>query len=350
MQTGILTFHRGPNYGGFLQAWHMREAVRSLGHEATLVNYQKDFHHRMERVRLKGLHPKALKGSLLHYLKSKPFAQPVAELSDHAFSRDATSIDWRAFDRIVVGADVVWDFSNPTHGTDPVFFGAHPSQADTSFVAYAPSCGETAVDGELPDFVTSGLNRFQAFNVRDETTAALVKKATGKESQLVVDPTWLQEDPDIPYPKRPRSPYALVYGHGVDVHRAAVLSQHCKKRGVKLVSCAFPCKTADRFILSIDPFGWVDLFRRAECVVTSTFHGLLYAIKYNKPVIFMVRGPSRSKSKLAIERCGISDRVIEEGEPFTEELLDFALNPARGTQLPEAWIRESRERLEASLR
>jgi hypothetical protein len=131
----------------------------------------------------------------------------------------------------------------------------------------------------------------------------VVKKATGKESQLVVDPTWLKDDPDLAYPKRPKSPYALVYGHGVDATRAAVLGQYCKKRGLKLVSCAFPCPTADRFILSIDPFGWVDLFRHAECVITSTFHGLLYAIKYGKPVVFMDRPASRSKSKLAIERC-----------------------------------------------
>jgi hypothetical protein len=347
--TGILTFHRGPNYGGFLQAWHMREAVRSLGHEATLVNYQKDFHHRMERVRLDGIHPKALKGSLLHYLKSKPFAQPVAELSDHPFRTDAAEVDWRAFDRIVVGADVVWDFSNPTHGTDPVFFGAHPSQADTSFVAYAPSCGETPVYGELPDYVVAGLNRFGAFHVRDETTAALVKKATGKESQLVVDPTWLQADPDMPYPKRPKSPYALVYGLGVDALRAAPLSGYCKKRGMKLISCAFPCPTADRFILSIDPFGWVDLFRHAECVITSTFHGLLYAIKYNKPVVFMDRPASRSKSKLAIELCGLEDRVIQDGAPFTEDFLAHALDPSRPTQPPAAWIAESRRLLAESL-
>ena len=63
----------------------------------------------------------------------------------------------------------------------------------------------------------------------------------------------------------------------------------------------------------------------------------------------MVRGPSRSKSELVIKRCGLLDRVVEEDDPFNEELLDRALNQANGTKVPEDWIKESRFLLEASL-
>jgi hypothetical protein len=348
---GILTFHRGPNYGGFLQAWHMREAIRSIGHQATVVNYQGTIHHRGESVRIRGLKPSQLKGFTLHYLKSRPFAKPVAELSDHPFATDPTQIPWNRFNRVIVGADVVWNFTNPTHGNDPVFFGAHPAQRETTFAAYAPSCGDTPADIEIPSYVRDGLARFTSIHVRDETTAGLVERATGTRPGLVVDPTWLQSDPPSHCRRIPNDVrFALVYGQGATGPRSKALGAYCKKRGLSIVSAAFPCEASTHRLQSIDPFEWVDLFRRAECVVTSTFHGLLYAIKYQKPLIFMVRGPSRAKSRLVLDRCNLHDRVVEEGQPFDPDHLAHALSSDHPTHPPEAWIRESRAALESCLR
>ena len=350
MRTGILTFHRGPNYGGFLQAWHMREAVRSLGRDAGLVNYQGARHHAAERVRWRGFSPAAMKGLVLHALKSRPFAAPVAGFCDDPLATDPADVPWGKFGTVVVGADVVWNFTNPTHGNDPAFFGAHPAQRNTRFTAYAPSCGDTPVDIDLPGYVTEGLKRFAGIHVRDETTAALVERATGARPPLVVDPTWLQPDPVAACRKIPAGlKYALVYGQGATGPRARVLGDFCRKRGLKVVSAAFPCEATTHRLYSIDPFEWVDLFRRAECVVTSTFHGLLYAIKYNKPLVFMVRPASRAKSALAIARCGLQDRVVEEGQPFAPDHLHHCLTNADGCEVPEQWRKQSLELLRLSL-
>jgi hypothetical protein len=350
MKIGILTFHHGPNYGGFLQAWHMKEALRSLGHDATVINYQGVIHHGAERVRMRGLRPKDLKGFALHWMKTKPFAKPVAGLSDHPFETDPARIGWKGFDRIIVGADVVWDFANSVHGCNPAYFGALPEQEGASFAAYAPSCGDTPADGEIPGYVREGLARFRSIQVRDEATATLVERATGTRPPLVVDPTWLQDDPAANCGKVPHGlRYALVYGQGATGARADVIGTFAKKRGLSVVSAAFPCEATTHRLFSIDPFEWPDLFRRAECVITSTFHGLLYAIKYNKPVIFMSRKASRSKSQLVIDRCGLHDRVVGEGQPFDPEQLDRALSPENPTQPPEAWIRESKDAMRRAL-
>ena len=37
---GILTFHRGPNHGGYLQAAELVAAVRRAGHDVEIINYQ----------------------------------------------------------------------------------------------------------------------------------------------------------------------------------------------------------------------------------------------------------------------------------------------------------------------
>lgn len=346
---GLLTFHRGPNYGGFLQAWHMREAIRSLGQEVDFVNYQTEAHFLGEKIKRPPPSIGGLKGFVLHVLKSRAFAADVAAMTSAPFTTDPLRVPWEGYSKVVLGADIIWNFSNPQFGPDPVWFAAHPAQEGTEFVAYAPSCGDADVDGPLPEFVTRGLRRLGTAQVRDDATARLFERATGRRPELVVDPTWLGKDPEIAYRRRPRRPYALVYGFGVRSERAAILGAYCRRRGLDLVSCAIPCKTADRMISGLGPFEWVDLFRHAECVITSTFHGLLYAIKYNKPLVFMVRGPSRSKSSLALERCGLRDRVVEEGAPFDAEHLDHCLTRTDGCEVPEHWRRESLERLRGSV-
>lgn len=347
---GILTFHRGPNYGGFLQAWHLRQVARSFGHEAELVNYQGLRHHQAEAPRFRGIKPGQVKGMLLHYLKSRPFSGPVDELNYGPFRTDATQIDWRAFETVVVGSDIVWDFQNRTFGGDPAYFGALDCQADTCFVSYAPSCGETAADAEIPEYVRQGLGRFAAIHVRDRNTAVMVKQATGIEPPLVADPTWLQDDPEVLYPKRPREPYVLLYGEGASPQRSHVLGEYCRRHGLKLVAVAFRCDSADQRIHSIGPFEWVDLFRHAAAVVTSTFHGLLYSIKYGKPLVFMERGASRLKARIAIERCGLKDRVVAESAAFEPELLERCLAADASPTLPTEWIAESRRLLAESLK
>lgn len=349
MNVGILTFHRGPNYGGFLQAWHLRQAVRSFGHDAEIVNYQGARHHESEQPGFRGWSVRAMKEMAHLYLKSRPFTRPVGELSRGPLMTEARQVPWGDYDAIVVGSDIVWDYRNPKSGSDPAFFGALPEQAGTRFVAYAPSCGETPGCVEPPDYVREGLRRFEACMVRDRNTADLVRGITGTEPSLVVDPTWLQSDPEGGISGRSRRPFLLVYGHGVKPGRARELKSYCSMRGLELVSVAFPCATADRRIRSIGPFEWANLFARADAVVTSTFHGLLYAIKYHKPVVFMERGPSRLKARIAIERCGLEDRVVAEGEEFGGDFLNRALDPDRRPRIPDEWVVESRQLLRQGL-
>lgn len=346
---GILTFHRGPNYGGFLQAWHLRKSISSLGHRVTVINYQNPIHAASERLPHSGFSLREIRSLAHKYLKARPFAKVVAELSDQPFTTEPDEVDWERFSKVVVGSDVVWDFCNPSFGHDPAFFGALPAQAQTPFVSYAASCGKTAATSSLPEYVERGLKRFSTHLVRDQNTVELVHRVTGREAPLVVDPTWLQEDP---IPKRryaPSQPYVLLYGGGLDSARAKVLRDYCDYRKLKLFSASTPCKAADKVFRSMDPFDWVDLFRHAEAVVTSTLHGVLYTIKYHKPLLLMNNEQTANKARTVISRCGLEASVVTPGMAFDEETLHERLATANAAQPDSRWIAASLEALASSL-
>lgn len=349
MRIGILTFHRGPNYGGFLQAWHLREAIHRLGHEVSIINYQNPIHLKSEKPPPLRPTVSAVKGSIWVWLKSRPFSKHVNSLASPPLFTDAAEVQWNRYDTIVVGSDVIWDFQAPQFGHDPVYFGSHLAQFGTRFISYAASAGTTPHTADLPDYVCSGLSRFASINVRDHNTAQIVETVTGSSPKIVADPTWLGDDPLPDWNGIPKTPYILVYGLGLDAQRAAELRKWAHTRSLAIISAATPGNWADRTFRQLDPWHWVCLFKHAQAVVTSTLHGSHYAIKYKRPMLFMDRPASSLKSRTAIERAGMADVVLSQYTRLDADFLEYCLASEETPGVPIDWQQESLRLLENDL-
>jgi hypothetical protein len=348
MNIGILTFHRGPNYGGYLQAWHLREAVRRLGHHAELINYQNPSLRASERPILHNYHPGTLRHAFRSWLKCRPFHSLVKNFSPFPFTTDPAAVPWGDFDTIIVGSDVVWDFQTPHFGHDPTYFGAQASQQNTRFISYAASCGPANPNGQVPDWVKQGLRRFSAISVRDASTQELAMQATGATPELVVDPTWLNEDQAPLRSIAPHQPYLLLYGNCLDATRAAELRKFCRKRGWIIVGAACEWKYADITLNGFDPFQWVELFQNAQAIVTATLHGLLYSIKSRKPFLMVSMPAAANKSRTVLERVGALDRLVDPAECFGDHRLELLATPE--SPVPDSpWIEASRNYLSKAL-
>lgn len=342
-KIGILTFHKGPNYGGFLQAWHMREAARSLGHDAHIINYQNSIHYRSEQTSFPTrLTPRGIRAWINRRKKSSPFEKVVGDLCAKPFTTNPDEISWQDYDLVIVGSDVVWDHATARYGHDPCYFANHPSQQDGRFIAYAASCGP-ANNSTIPDFVRNGIPGFLAIGVRDSNTRTLVESCGGPHPSLVVDPTWLQPDPETEWRDKPDYPYLLVYGGGlVNPRFDEAVGSWAKAEGLPVISAASPTRFADRRYQSLEPFQWAELFRGASAVVTATLHGLLYSIKYGKPFIMVALPAAAGKSSTVIEKLGLESRVVIPGGILEREQVGQLLAPDSGkVEIPADWIRES---------
>lgn len=349
-RTGILTFHRGPNYGGYLQAWHLREAVRGLGHDCEVINYQNRVHEEFERIRLRGGHPREFVRYLRLRGKETGFPAAVADLAPGPVVTGADAVNWSTYDKIIVGSDIVWDYTNPNLGSDPVYFGAHPGQRECAMLSYAASCGESPGGAEVPAWVQHGLARFQQLGVRDEATCQLVQDYGSVEPVMVVDPTWLQDDPHHDWNQLPGKPYVLVYGGALNRERGESLRDYCRSNGLTLVGASSGWGMVDRMYNGITPWQWVELYRNATAVVTATLHGLLYAIKFRKPFLMVRLGPASAKSKTVIERTNCQDRIVGPESSFDMPALERALGEAfsSGPDIQD-WIDGSRGFLASAL-
>jgi hypothetical protein len=205
----------------------------------------------------------------------------------------------------------------------------------------------------VPEYVREGLSRFTHIGVRDEATACLVSGITGRTPELVVDPTWLQEDPPSHSKRLPTRPYALIYGGAlVNRDRDQAVGEWAKSEGLDVVAAASPARCAARRYSNLTPYEWADLFRNAEAVFTATLHGLLYSIKYEKPFIMVNLPKAASKSRTVIQRLGLSGRVVEPGDAADRNALRGIMEaPMPDTRFSrEKWVKESREFLSYMLK
>jgi len=349
-KIGVLTFHRGPNYGGYLQAWHMRQAIRNLGYECEVVNYQNPVHHAADIRKFVRFSISGMRAMVHKYLKARPFKKCVNELSSDAFTTDSSKVNWSGYDAIVVGSDVIWDYSNAHFGYEKAFFGMAEGQEDCKMVSYAASCGPTNCDQGIPEYVRDGLRKFSWNSVRDANTHKLTQACIDKEVPIVVDPTWLQEDPVIDWSQQPSEPYVLIYGKALDSKSGDLLRSYCHSSDLKLYSAATPGKWADKVFRGIDPLQWVSLFANAEAVVTGTLHGLLYAIKYNKPFILVDNPQTHNKAMTVLSRCKLQQHLLQPSDllndgVFTKFLGENAVRPS----ISKEWQESSRMALKSSL-
>ena len=54
---------------------------------------------------------------------------------------------------------------------------------------------------------------------------------------------------------------------------------------MKLISVDYSNSWCDKNIIDIDPFEWLGYFKNAKYVLTSTFHGTIFSLKYKSRLL-----------------------------------------------------------------
>lgn len=280
MKIGILTHQYINNYGAFLQAWALREAIAELfpNDEVQIIDYvnlkhfiinaggwfrfyknRESFKDWMEKIKLPRTFAKARNQEMI--------------LSKRCFN--AKQINALDFDCIIVGSDEVWNYKD-TKGNVALKFGE--GLTCKNLIAYAPSVGKTAADECVPEYVIRGIKKFKKISARDDLTEQLVCNITGTAPERVLDPTFLAEFPRAELAAK-KKPYILFYYCENLPHN--ILNQifsYAKEHGLAVYGAGECDKRYSEITVNLMPFEWVEMFRNAEFVFTGTFHGAVFSI------------------------------------------------------------------------
>lgn len=311
MRIGIITHHYVNNFGAFLQAWALQGEVRRLMPDADVcvvdlvcrrhacINALGIFRPRqgvyspaeaLERARL-------LHGFARARRKSLCLTAPV---------HTAEQINRLNLDVVIVGSDEVWNYAD-RKSVMPVKYGVGLNRG--RLVAYAPSVGDGARAGRLPEELARGLARFDRVCARDEATRLLLN-GLGLRAEPVLDPVFLF--PPKTRPVRAAQPYVLIYACArLPKQARRELRAYAARRGAVILGAGDGGAVCDRRTVDITPFEWAQLFAGAECVVTGSLHGAILSILHHKRFIcWPGNGSRRQKLRSLLGELELDGRML----------------------------------------
>jgi len=344
MRVGILTFHTVANPGAYLQAYATMKTLEEIGHEAVLIDYT-NWRHRYSPWSFPLLHPRTFlthpRTWMMIHQRERAFAkcQKYLNKTSRFVRRSAVSSD--AFDAIVVGSDIVWNYEGRALGRDPIYFGIdlHAPR----LIAFAPSCGNVNLSRPVPKYVRMGLPRFHAIAVRDDRTADLVERVIGRRPQLIADPTFGLTLEGLPEVHTFKEEYLMVYGISatVDTETQKAVSAFAREKRLKTVAVCYPHDWVDENCVSANPFEWLGRMQCARYVFTTALHGTAFALKLGKPFALRYSPQMESKIHPVIDALGRQDRVCSDARqlahvletpwdcPSTRKAMDAMADEAR---------------------
>lgn len=333
MKIGILTFWGVPNYGAFAQAYALNKLLKQLyakadvKHLAYLHPCHQNLYFRKKKPVVTSykslLSPYYYINLLVYYTRPRnkyPSFVKDWKSIEHVNLKSEIELENYDCDVIITGSDAIWEYSIAEFGDDVHLIGNRLK--GKKIVSYAASFGNMNPEDYFKPFIKEGLEKYSAISVRDETSQIIVKKILQKDKAVfVLDPTlvWnFKADENIP--ESPYSKYILVYGNDFPNELVKKVKTYAMKEDLTIVGAGIAPQWCDVRLTDIGPKAWIGLFKKANFVVTCTFHGLMFSINYEKKVLFNQVEYVKNRSTALLDKIGLLN-LYENGAD-----LDTVLN------------------------
>ncbi|RVT99757.1 polysaccharide pyruvyl transferase family protein [Mucilaginibacter limnophilus] len=346
-KIGIITILNVNNYGAELQAFALHHKLKLLGYENEVINYlyYKNPEHRSEIKSLplfkRSVYSKLKEFALKWLDRYSALSNPrIAKVRKRRFSDfhskyTCMSQTYRSYselynakhpyDIFIVGSDQVWNPNNHT-SIEPYYLTFAPKNAKK--ISYASSFGVGSIDKAYHETYATLLNNLDFISTRESDGVKIIKDISGKDAVHVLDPTLLlsrQEWTEVLEPFESSEPYILLFVFK-DSPYVKELALHLKRQtGFKIIRV---CKNEmrvepDSEILNIRDMGpreFLGLYQNAAIVITTSFHGTIFSLIFEKPFYTITPGSknNNSRQQSLLSMVGLNDRLIEEGRPFVE--------------------------------
>lgn len=340
MKVGILTFPNSVSYGACLQMIALQNTVRRLGHEVEIINYHNPY---MKAEKHTGKRHSPLKRALKRCFRLLWHRQLYARFS--RFEKQQTALyPTRAFtdkerliaigkryDAVICGSDQVW---SPYITDSDISYFLDFCDATTKRVGYAPSFGVETFPEGFEERIAPELQKFHALSARELPGKEMVERLTGRETALVVDPTWLVDAADWAAMEKPHPAATGEYVLYFVVNHSEKLFARCKafakQHGLKVVVVGGNPLSAARnkdpmlsYAIDIGPEQWLYLIHHAAYVFTNSFHGTAFSVLFGRELYVQVPTHNGSRLRQVLKNLGMEDREVREGEELTETTIDY---------------------------
>lgn len=330
-RIGIMTlYYKNNNYGGIAQAYALTEYLRDNYYFAEIISYKRTPRKKktlLENLKEKGfvdyvishldiffkrvsLLPveKILRKKTHHLLEQRkecfeksrediPHTKKVYEASDLKLLSDEYDIFLTGSDQVwkpgVIQGAYVWDFL----------------PEDKKCLSYASSIATTIYPDWYSEYLKSNLEKFSWISVREKTAQRYLEQLTGRRIACVLDPTLLLDSSkwqSMISERIIKERYLFAYFLGESISQRKKTKQIAKQMGCKIVTLPHIDNKirfsdicfGDYHLYQVSLKDFLNLIYFSECVVTDSFHAVVFSNIFMKKFWVFDRKTLEKKEKM----------------------------------------------------
>lgn len=339
--VGILTLSASDNCGSLLQAYALQQCLkRKYQIESEIIDFRPKVSDMLYSIFPKN--PLREKRKTLNAICNYRLIR--SQKKDYEFFRhnwlEMTHTTYRSiaglknlqpYDYVISGSDQIWNVKMPDFDMAYFLEWFHGKK-----VAYAPSAGGVPIQ-EAPNAeeIAEILKQFDALSARENCCRDSVEKLTGRETELVLDPTLLltQQEWQASVEKR------VVQGEYIFYYSWAYNSDAVNKKVAEFA------KENNLPVYVINQFKWIkhkpsdygfmmcedagpqtflSLMKYARYAMVQSFHGVIFAYQMNKEFFFLDDQPEEKmdvRLKQILFLLGKMDQVLRPADVVKEKMM-----------------------------
>lgn len=343
MRICIVTVYDSINSGSFWQAKSLNMALEKMGHQVYFLKRAGDKSgsstSKSNQIKkyLSLLLRQGITKAALYRKRLSEYRKSVNEFETVTVDRAITDMDC-----FVLGSDTIWNLNSP-------YFLQHRSEywgepfLSKKVITYAGSAANTSTDRlkEYPELIEC-VRKWNSISVRDGRTKEMISSVTDKEVIEVCDPTLLLTSDQYPDTVRIKED-SFVFLYLFEPLNAPQIEELCnfaKKDKMKIVQGAGDKRYPGVDSMSINgPFQFISYMKRAEYVITDTFHGTIFSTVFEKNFVVI----DRKKQKITdyLRKVQLSDRIVKPEDSVVSllsKIIDYSSARLRIKELREVGL------------
>ena len=317
-KVGIVTFYDAKNYGAFLQCFATQKVLEKK-YNASIIKYSNKQISKNYTI-IKTTNFKKFIKSLL-FLKQNMFKKKNFE---NAIKKNIvlSSLSDK-YDVVIAGSDQIWNIEL-TNGLDKVFSLQYFNEPKK--ISYASSIGKESLIDNNKEIYIQLIDGIDCVSVREESSREKLIKITNKDIKVNLDPTLLlRKDEWDKYTKSSEfsSDYIFSYFVAVTQNNYDMLEYFSNKMNMKVLSYSENPKEKNilKKCYTDGPFNFITNIKYSNYVFTSSFHGVVFSIIFNKQFVCMLPKEKANRITNLLDKLGLNDRIVKNKEDIDK--FDF---------------------------
>lgn len=325
------------NYGSALQTWALHQAMLQIGYKPILVDYCPDvlldknplnpfpnmWDQDEESRRNCELTMPAIREN---YYKFEHFYKTKCNITKKNYTArnfNAVVTD-ECLEGFVCGSDTIFCIEE-FKGFDDGYYANFECMRGHA-VSYAASFGSAEFDERTYPILEDRLKNFKALGIRENRMLGYVSTHCQVPCARTIDPTLLLTSKDydtIAADRQIHDKYLLLYTRRYDSVMERYAERIANERGLKIVEISLRATNSEkghimRYDAGVEEF--LSLVKHSDFVVTNSFHGLIFAVQYRRPMVTFSRSQAVNKISELVDLFGMKESLFITGEEQYSEI------------------------------